>query len=158
MQLNNIQPVRGRHKLKRVGRGGKRGTFSGRGTKGQKARAGRRIRPAIRDILKKIPKLRGYRQKRIPSREIAVNFRDIERAFEPGETVSPASLVEKRLVRRIAGRTPRVKILGGGTLSKPLHFKDVLFSKPAREAIEKAGGRGTANSSEPRGKSGRISA
>lgn len=138
MQLHNIQPVRGRHKRKRVGRGGKRGTFSGRGTKGQKARAGRRIRPALRDILKKIPKRRGYSQKRIPSREVAINLRDIEGAFEPGETVSPASLVEKRLVRRIAGKTPRVKILGGGKLSRPLHFKDVLFSKSAREAAETA--------------------
>ena len=134
MQLHNIQLLRRRHK-KRVGRGGKRGTFSGRGTKGQKARAGRRIRPAIRDILKKIPKRRGYRQKKLPSRETAVNLRDIERAFGEGAVISPASLAEKRLVRRIAGKVPRVKILGGGKLSKLLRFKDVAFSRSAAKAV-----------------------
>jgi len=59
MQLHQISPAHSNKKGKRVGRGGKRGTYSGRGIKGQKARAGHRIRPAIRDFMMKIPKLRG---------------------------------------------------------------------------------------------------
>ena len=59
---NSLQKDR---KKKRVGRGGKRGTTSGRGTKGQKSRSGHRIRPAERDLLIRIPKLRGYRNKSI---------------------------------------------------------------------------------------------
>ncbi|MBI4136288.1 MAG: hypothetical protein HY481_01940 [Candidatus Vogelbacteria bacterium] len=57
-QLKRQHP---RQRKKIVGRGGKRGTTAGRGTKGQKARAGHRIRPAIRDVIKKLPKRRGYR-------------------------------------------------------------------------------------------------
>jgi large subunit ribosomal protein L15 len=60
MQLHEIKGLKNKEK-KRVGRGGKRGTYCGRGIKGQKARAGAKIRPALRDFIKKIPKLRGYR-------------------------------------------------------------------------------------------------
>ena len=63
MQIHELrQKTKSRAKT-RVGRGGKRGTFSGRGTKGQKARAGRRIRPAERDLIQRLPKLRGLKNK-----------------------------------------------------------------------------------------------
>ena len=61
MQTHQLKRNISNKKKRVVGRGGKRGKTSGRGTKGQKARAGHRIRPALRDIIKKIPKLRGYR-------------------------------------------------------------------------------------------------
>ena len=64
MQLHQIQPSHTRKTKRRVGRGGKRGTYCGRGTKGQRARAGKKLKPAIREIIKKIPKLRGYKLKR----------------------------------------------------------------------------------------------
>ena len=51
-------------KSMRVGRGGRRGKTSGRGTKGQNARAGNKKRPELRDIIKKIPKRRGYGKNR----------------------------------------------------------------------------------------------
>jgi len=63
MQLHQLKPSHKRKKKKIIGRGGKRGTTSGRGTKGQKSRSGANIRPAIYDFIKKIPKLRGYRFK-----------------------------------------------------------------------------------------------
>jgi ribosomal protein L15 len=59
MQLYQLKPIHPRISQKRVGRGGKRGTFSGKGTKGQHARAGHRIRPAERDFIQRLPKLRG---------------------------------------------------------------------------------------------------
>ena len=61
MQLHELRPTEERKAKKRVGRGGKRGTYSGRGMKGQKARAGRRIRPAMRDLMQRTPKLRGVK-------------------------------------------------------------------------------------------------
>ena len=64
MQLHQIQPLNKRKSKRRVGRGGKRGTYCGRGMKGQRARAGAKVRPEIRDLIKKIPKIRGYRFKR----------------------------------------------------------------------------------------------
>lgn len=63
MQLHEIRPIHKLKQKKRVGRGGKKGTYCGRGVKGQKSRAGAKIRPEIRDLVKKIPKLRGYKFK-----------------------------------------------------------------------------------------------
>lgn len=59
MRLHEVQPTTVNKSKKRIGRGGKRGTYSGRGMKGQKSRAGRKIRPAIRDLMQRTPKLRG---------------------------------------------------------------------------------------------------
>ncbi len=59
MQFHNLQPKTKRKTSKAVGRGGTRGKTSGRGTKGQNARAGRKKRPELRDFIKRFPKLRG---------------------------------------------------------------------------------------------------
>ncbi len=64
MQLYELKPSHKNKKHKRVGRGGKRGTTSGGGTKGQKSRAGHRIRPAERDLIQRLPKLKGFNNKR----------------------------------------------------------------------------------------------
>jgi large subunit ribosomal protein L15 len=63
MQLHEIKPTHKLKKRKRVSRGGKRGTYSGRGQKGQLSRAGRKLKPLIREIIKRYPKLRGYKFK-----------------------------------------------------------------------------------------------
>ncbi|TAJ14301.1 50S ribosomal protein L15, partial [Patescibacteria group bacterium] len=55
MELNQLKRPKGLKASRRVGRGGTRGKTSGRGTKGQKARAGAKFRPEWRDIIKKIP-------------------------------------------------------------------------------------------------------
>ena len=61
MQIHELKPKTSLKKIKRVGRGGKKGTYSGRGQKGQKSRSGARLQPMIREWLKKYHKLRGYR-------------------------------------------------------------------------------------------------
>lgn len=61
MQLNTLKRENPNKKARQVGRGGTRGKTAGRGGKGQTARAGNKRRPQMRDIIKKIPKLRGYR-------------------------------------------------------------------------------------------------
>jgi len=61
MQLHQLQPIHKNKVKKRIGRGGKRGTYSGRGQKGQKARAGAKIKPAERELFLKLPKLRGVK-------------------------------------------------------------------------------------------------
>lgn len=128
MQLHHLRRNRLQRRARRVGRGGKRGTYSGRGIKGQHARAGAKFRPEERDIIKKIPKLRGYRFKPFRAHSVAVNLDTIERFFAAGEIVSPDALLKKKIIRRIHGKTPRVKILGRGNLHKRLIFKDVAFS------------------------------
>jgi len=140
MQLHQLKPIHKPKDKKRVGRGGKRGTYCGRGVKGQKSRAGRKLKPIIREILKKYPKLRGYKFK--SKKEIAIlNLGDLEKKFKEGEKVNPEVLVEKRLVRKIEGKVPEVKILSKGKLTKKLIFENCQFSKKAKELIEKIGGK-----------------
>lgn len=59
MQLHNLQPKHKFKKTKRKGRGGKKGTYCGRGIKGQRARAGARIRPEVKDFIRSLPKKKG---------------------------------------------------------------------------------------------------
>lgn len=136
MQFHQLSSKTKYKKVRRIGRGGKRGTYSGRGIKGQKARAGHKIRPAMRDILKKIPKLRGYKFKSFQARPAIVNLGDIAKKFKAGDTVSPESLLKAGLVSRIKGRIPEVKVLGTGELKKKLVFKDVELSRPAELKIK----------------------
>lgn len=59
MQINNLRAPESLQRIKRVGRGGKRGTYSGNGGKGQTARSGAKLRPNVRDLIKSIHKKRG---------------------------------------------------------------------------------------------------
>jgi len=146
MQLHDLKKGTRIKGARRVGRGGKRGKTSGRGMKGQKSRAGHSIRPAERDIIKRIPKLRGHGKNRARTvnpdriRPVAVNLKDLESAFEAGDRVSPRELAVKGLVRRSSGRLPMVKILGTGVLTKKLTITACEYSECAKKAILGAGG------------------
>lgn len=138
MQINQLKPKNKLKKRKRVGRGGKRGTYSGKGIKGQKSRSGRTTHPIIRDLIKKFPKLRGYRFNNSENLAI-VNVGKLDKFFKESEIVSPKSLIEKRMIRRIKGKIPSVKILGNGNIEKKLVFENCIFSKKAEEIIKKSG-------------------
>jgi|SRR3989344_6930775 len=146
MQLHEAKSHTLFRSKKRVGRGGKRGKTSGRGTKGQKARAGRKIRPEIRDAIKKLPKRRGYGKHRAESvnasalKPAAVNLNVIEKSFNNGDIVSTESLLAKKLIKRQIGTGVRVKILGTGAITKKLTFSKVALSNSAKEKIIKAQG------------------
>jgi len=139
MQLHEIQPKTKNRKSRRVGRGGKRGTYSGRGMKGQKSRAGARFQPRIREVIKRYPKLRGYRRSGYGD-TVAFNVGFLEKHFEKGETIKPATLVEKHLLGTIGKKMPVVKILGTGELTKAFQIEQCQVSQSAKEKIEKAGG------------------
>lgn len=142
MQLHELKPFHKSKKGKRVGRGGKRGTYSGRGLKGQKARSGRKLKPVVRELIKRYPKLRGYRfNPKLQNPKIVIlNLDILDKNFEAGETIKPRILLEKGIIDKIKGRIPRIKILGKGEVKKKLIIKDCEFSKNAREKIERAGG------------------
>ena len=137
MQLNTLKRKHDQKaKRPRVGRGGKRGTTSGKGTKGQKSRSGRRIRPAIRDLIQRLPKLRGYANKPNQAPAAVVNIGSLTKIS--GTVVNKQSLLAVGLVRGSAGV---IKILGDGEITRALTVEGVLVSKSAKEKIEKAGGR-----------------
>lgn len=139
MQLNSLKREHPNKKARSVGRGGTRGKTSGRGTKGQTSRAGNKRRPEIRDIIKKLPKLRGYRFNSHSAKPAVINLSDLN-IFTDGATIDSKSLHEKGLIRKVGGNLPDVKILGNGELKVKLEIVNCTISSNARLKIEKAGG------------------
>ena len=154
MQLKDLRPTTPRKGTKRIGRGGKRGTTAGAGTKGQKSRAGASVRPGFRGgdnrIWQLFPKLRGATKKHGNKRphkkhryfqprnakSWVINLHDLT-PFKEGDLVNHETLIAKGVIPADAGD---VKILGTGELTKKLSFSDIVVSASARSAIEKAGG------------------
>ncbi|MEK7585957.1 MAG: 50S ribosomal protein L15 [Patescibacteria group bacterium] len=139
MQLHTLKRENPNKKARQVGRGGTRGKTSGRGGKGQTARAGNKRRPQMRDIIKKLPKLRGYRFKSARNKSAPVNVGALN-VFSKGAVVNPASLFSMSLIRKSGGVAPHVKILGTGDLKVSLSIENCEVSASARAKIEKAGG------------------
>lgn len=140
MQIHQLK-VNKRKSRKRVGRGGKRGTYSGRGMKGQKSRSGVSIDPLFEggrsSLMERLKKMPGFKSPH--PKKININLNDLERNFKAGDNVSVDSLVKIGLVDKIKAKDG-VKILGDGKLTKKLSVdKKILMSKSAKEAIEKAG-------------------
>ncbi len=96
--------------------------------------------PPIRQLIKKYPKLRGYRFKSIKQKPSIVNVGTLEQNFRKGDLVLPKVLHEKKLIRKIKGKLPKVKILGQGKLTKKLIIENCEVSENAKKKIEKAKG------------------
>lgn len=136
MQIHELS-VEKKKERKRIGRGGKRGTTSGRGTKGQKSRTGSSVDPLFEGgrstFIERLKKLRGF--KSIHAKKHTLTLSQIDRAFVVGETVTLALLVEKRLVSKRALKDG-VKIVATGALTKKLSLSnDVAASEKAKEAF-----------------------
>ena len=141
LQLHDLRPPRGSHRARiRVGRGpgSGLGKTSGRGQKGQKARAGGSIRPGFEGgqmpLTRRIPK-RGFTN---PFKQDAqvVNVRHLGLLAE-GAEVNPDTLFGAGLVRR---PDAPIKLLGMGEVQRKFTVKGVAVSAAARAKIEKAGG------------------
>jgi len=137
MIINELKPKTKSRTVKRVGRGGKRGTTSGKGQKGQKSRAGHRIRPAIRDFLLRIPKLRGFKNKPKSPKYISVNLDTLEHKIK--ESVIDRQILVKYKIIKEAEKN--IVVLGQGELSRSLEIKGLRVSQSAKKKIEAAGGK-----------------
>ena len=122
----------------RIGRGGKRGKTSGRGQKGQKSRAGTSMRPAIRDLISRIPKRRGFANKPSSDEVHVVNVGPLSKAAAGKGEVTVQVLKELKLVpARFRGP---VKVLANGSVTAPIALVGIEVSAGARAKIEAAGG------------------
>jgi large subunit ribosomal protein L15 len=142
MQIHQISRKTKRATKTQIGRGGKRGKTSGKGHKGQKARAGRKLRPELRDIIKKMPKLRGRGKninKAFALKAISVNLDVLNKNFEAGQTVSPLTLFNKDIIKKVSGKLSPVKILAVGELDKKLIIKNCQVSDSAKAKLTKSG-------------------
>ncbi len=131
MQIHTITKTYKTKAKKRVGRGGKRGTYSGKGMKGQKSRAGKNIRPAERDYIIRLPKKRGVKFKSIKIKPEIINISQLDKNFKNNDTISPRALLDKGLVKRQGRKNPEVKILAMGDTKKKFIIKNCQFSKEA---------------------------
>ncbi len=111
--------------------------------KGQRARSGHRLQPRVRELVKKYPKLRGYRRRTMQEKMVTVNLGLLERYFKNGETVNPGILAQRKIAGRIKGKPMAVKILAAGEITRVLVVEGCKVSQAAKEKIEKAGGQVT---------------
>lgn len=141
MKLHELSPAPGSKKTRtRVGRGigSGLGKTSGRGHKGQKARAGGSVRPGFeggqKPLYLRLPK-RGFYNK-FAKKYVEINVSELER-FENGQIVDMVTLVEAGVIKKVLDG---LKILGNGEITKSLTVKATGFTKSAAEKIKAAGG------------------
>jgi large subunit ribosomal protein L15 len=141
MQIHNLKRQHKNKKDRIVGRGGKHAKTSGRGGKGQTARAGNKRRPELRDIIKKLPKNRGYQFNSFEIKPVGVSLDRIIEVYPKGGEVNPVILLESKIIKKRKGRIPDIKILDGKMdLNIKIKVSKCLVSDSAKEKIEKAGG------------------
>jgi large subunit ribosomal protein L15 len=135
-------PVGANKKRKRIGRGdgSGHGTYSGRGIKGQKSRAGGGVRPSFEGgqlpLVKRLPRVRGFTNI-FKTEYIVVNIKKLG-VFDANTEVTPQALYEAGIIKSL--KKP-VKVLGDGEIDRPLVVKAHKFTTVAGEKIAAAGGR-----------------
>lgn len=143
MKLHELKSIKSRVS-RRIGRGGKRGTTSGRGTKGQHSRAGRRVRPAERDLIMRLPKLRGFRNKPKSDTVKALNLDELSKKLKSFVKTGPLEVtIDVLKAAGVLGKKFKgeIKILADGEIEFPIVLKGLKVSKAAQEKIAKAGGK-----------------
>ncbi len=142
MRQDELAPIPGSKKdRKRVGRGdgSGHGTYSGRGSKGQKSRSGYRMKRGFEGgqlpLIKRLPRKRGFTN--IFRIEYSIVNTGKLNIFEPGSEVTPQKMVAAGVVKSL--RSP-IKVLAEGDINHPLVIRANKFSAAARAKIEAAGG------------------
>ncbi len=142
LTLSNLERTKKRRK--RVGRGGSRGGTSGRGHKGQNARSGGGVDIGFEGgqmpLYRRLPK-RGFSNYRFKRVVKAINLDQLNAAVGESESISKKELLEKGVVKTKKNQIFLLKILGNGSIEKPVTVIADLFSQTARKAIEDAGGK-----------------
>lgn len=142
MKLHELSPSNPKKARKRIGRGESsgQGKTSGKGSNGQKSRAGATIPAAFEGgqmpLIKRVPK-RGFSNWPFKKEYTVVNLSRLDEKFNDGENVTPETLIEKGIVKKI---NDGIKILSNGELTKKLNISAHKVSKEAKAKIEAAGG------------------
>ncbi len=138
MQINDLKAT-SKDTKKRVGRGGKKGTYCGAGMNGQRCRSGHSQAATFTggssSVVGQTKKLKGF--KSLKPQAQTVNLTDIERVFEDGTEITPEMLKERGLISKL---DLPVKILSMGEITKKVSLKNVAFSKSTKKKIEKVSG------------------
>ena len=151
MQVNDLKLKNRRKSRKIVGRGGKSGTYCGRGNKGQKSRSGGNVDPLFEGgrstLIDHMKKKRGFKSRN--DKMVLISLEQLEKNFKNGDLVNTESLIKAKLIGKV-NKKDKVKILTGksaGKFSKKLSIdNNILFSSPVEKIISKAGGKIIADS------------
>ena len=141
LSLHTIKSNAKKPARKRVGRGNAsgKGTYATRGIKGQRSRSGGRRhlkkRSAMRQIIKKIPKLGGFKSLKAPA--TALTLATLDKHFEDGDTIHAQALLKKGLIKKA---TQRTKIVGNTPLAKKFTIEKMRLTPAAQKVVEEASG------------------
>jgi large subunit ribosomal protein L15 len=141
MQIHELSTTR--KAKKRIGRGGKRGTYSGKGMKGQKSRSGGNVNPLFEGgrttLIQKMKKNRGFKSPH--AKKVIISLAKLDILFKDGDIVSIGTLTQKKVLRVKTIRNG-VRIVANGEITKKLIIdKQIGISKKAKEKLEKVGGK-----------------
>jgi large subunit ribosomal protein L15 len=142
IHIGTLRPARGANQSRKrvgLGMGSGHGKTATRGSKGQRSRAGARLRPGFEGgqmpLHRRVPK-RGFTN--IFKKYFAlVNLKDLEK-FSAEDLITPEFLIKRGVIRKLLDG---LKVLGEGELKAPLRISAHHFSKTAKDKIEKAGGK-----------------
>ncbi len=141
MQIHEISTIK--KNKKRIGRGGKRGTYSGKGMKGQKSRSGGNVDPLFEGgrttLIQKMKKNRGFKSPH--AKKVTLSLSKLENIYNDGDTVSIETLT-KRKILRVKTIKNGVRIVATGKITKKLIIdKSIGVTISAKKQIEKIGGK-----------------
>ena len=138
MKYNELQ-VSSNKDRKRVGRGigAGQGKTAGRGTKGQNARTGKKLRATFqggqRALVQAVPKNKGFKSMRTPAQIVYLDHLNVFK----GKVADNFSLYEAGL---IATPFHTVKVIARGELIEKVTLNVQAASASVQEAVKKAGG------------------
>jgi len=143
MQVHTLKLKNVRKRRKIIGRGGKKGTYCGKGNKGQKARSGAHVDPLFEGgrstLIDHMKKVRGFKSR--TAKKAVASLEMIEKKFKNGEIINKDSLIKSGIIGKLEAKDG-IKIVGGGKFTKKLTVeKNIRLSAAAKSAIEKAGGK-----------------
>ncbi len=141
MQIHEVSTIK--KDKKRIGRGGKRGTYSGRGMKGQKSRSGGNVDPLFEGgrttLIQKMKKNRGFKSPH--AKKITLSLAKLDALYNDGDTVSLKTLTEKKVLR-VKTIKNGVRIVATGEITKKLSIdENIGVTNSAMDKIKKAGGK-----------------
>ncbi len=142
MQINTLKLKDKKKKRKFIGRGGKKGTYSGKGNKGQKARSGAHVDPLFEGgrstLIDHLKKAKGF--KSLSGRTVVIRIEKLEKKFKDDSEINRETLVKSGLINKIEAKG-KVKILGQADLKHKFKIsKEILLSLSVKNSVEKAGG------------------
>ncbi|MBA4348927.1 MAG: 50S ribosomal protein L15 [Thermodesulfovibrio sp.] len=143
MKIHDLTPAENsKRKPKRIGRGpgSGHGKTSTKGHKGQKSRSGGTKGPAFEGgqtpLQRRLPK-RGFKNRPFKKEYAVLNLKDLVKLSDLG-TITPEVLLQNKIIKDIKDG---LKILGEGTIDRPINIKAHAFSSSAISKINAAGGK-----------------